>query len=124
MTYSKGKIVKGVVSGIEPYGIFVKLDDDYNGLIHISEISTGFVSNPGRFAQIGETIYVEIINIDEENLKLNLIIKNINYRVGKYNRRVQVKETKSGFSTLEQRLPVWIKENIENHKKELNSIDK
>ena len=37
--YQKGDIVKGVVSGIEPYGIFVKVDSDYSGLIHISEIS-------------------------------------------------------------------------------------
>ena len=36
--YKKGKVIKGVVSGIESYGAFVTLDEYYTGLIHISEI--------------------------------------------------------------------------------------
>ena len=43
--YKVGDIVKGVVSGIEEYGIFVTLENDFSGLIHISEITQGFVSN-------------------------------------------------------------------------------
>ena len=37
--YEKGKIIKGQVTGIEKYGIFVSLDEFYSGLIHISEIN-------------------------------------------------------------------------------------
>ena len=36
--YEKGKIVKGVVTGIESYGVFVSFDEFYTGLIHISEL--------------------------------------------------------------------------------------
>ena len=43
LKYDKGKIVTGQVTGIEKYGIFVSLDEFYSGLIHISEISDGFV---------------------------------------------------------------------------------
>ena len=39
--YKVGKIVKGTVTGIENYGAFVSLENDYTGLIHISEISYG-----------------------------------------------------------------------------------
>ncbi|MEG1150124.1 MAG: S1 RNA-binding domain-containing protein, partial [Bacilli bacterium] len=42
-TYNIGDIIKVKVSGIEKYGIFVHVDDLYNGLIHISEISSGFI---------------------------------------------------------------------------------
>lgn len=36
-------IVKGQVTGITPYGVFVSLEDDYSGLVHISEVSNKFV---------------------------------------------------------------------------------
>ena len=124
MTYSKGKIVKVVVSGIEPYGIFVNFDEYYSGLIHISEISSGFVRNPNKFVQIGETIYVEILDVNEQDCQLKLSIKNIQYKVGKNCRKMKIKETKSGFKTLQYKLPFWIEENLKNHKKQIISIDK
>ena len=124
MTYSTGKIVKGVVSGIEPYGIFVNFDEYYSGLIHISEISSGFVRNPNKFVQIGETIYVEILDVNEQDCQLKLSIKNIQYKVGKNCRKMKIKETKSGFKTLQYKLPFWIEENLKNHKKQIISIDK
>ena len=124
MTYNKGKIVKGVVSGIEPYGIFVNFDEYYSGLIHISEISNGFVRNPNKFVELGETIYVEILDVDEDECHLKLSIKNIQYKVWKNHRRVKIKETKSGFKTLQYKLPQWIEENLKNHKNQINSVDK
>ena len=78
--YTKGKIVEGVVTGIESYGIFVSLDEFYSGLIHISEISNGFVKNIHDYVDIGDTIYVEIIGVNDEECHLNLSIKNINYK--------------------------------------------
>lgn len=124
MTYSKGKIVKGTVSGIESYGIFVRFDEYYSGLIHISEISSNYVRNPNFFAEIGETIYVEILSVDEKSHHLKLSIKNIAYKIGKNSKKMKIQETKNGFETLRERLPYWIEENIKNHKNKINSIDK
>lgn len=124
MTYKKGKIVKGTVSGVESYGIFVRFDEYYSGLIHISEISNNFVRNPNRFVEIGETIYTQIIDVDSEKFHLKLSIKNIDYKEGKSLNRRRIIETKSGFQTLHDKLPFWIEENLKNHKKEINSIDK
>ena len=124
MTYKKGKIVKGTVSGVESYGIFVRFDEYYSGLIHISEISNNFVRNPNRFVEIGETIYTEIIDVDSEKFHLKLSIKNIDYKEGKSLNRGRIIETKSGFQTLHDQLPFWIEENLKNHKKEINAIDK
>ena len=51
--YKKGKIVKGNITGVEKYGIFVSLDNFYSGLIHISEISNDFVRDTKDFGMVG-----------------------------------------------------------------------
>ncbi len=122
--YEKGKIIKGTVSGIEPYGIFVHIDEYYTGLIHISEVSTGFVRDPSRFASVGEIINVKILDVDEKEYQMKLSIKNISYRNRIKRKRRQIVETKSGFRTLAYKLPFWIEENIKNGKNKINSIDK
>ena len=71
--YKKGKIVKGKVSGITDYGIFVKLDDEYSGLIHISEISYGFVKNINDFINVGDNIYAEVVNVDNNNKQIKSV---------------------------------------------------
>ena len=75
--YRTGSIVKCQVTGIEKYGAFVNIDGIYSGLIHISEISNGFVKDINDFLQIGEIIYTQILDVDEENNRLKLSIKNM-----------------------------------------------
>lgn len=118
--YKKGKIVKATVSGIELYGIFVTLDDYYSGLIHISEISHGFVKNIHDFVNIGDIIYVEILDVDEELGQLKLSIKNINYKKAQKTKRKKIVETPLAFKTLKYKLPFWIDENLNNVKKRQN----
>ena len=111
--YKKGKIVKAVVSGIETYGAFVTLDDYYTGLIHISEISSGFVKKITDFVNIGDIIYTEILDVDENLCHVKLSIKNINYKYQKKPKKRKIQETKQGFKTLEYKLPKWIEKGIE-----------
>lgn len=122
--YTKGKIVKGVVSGIENYGVFVKIDEYYSGLIHISEISNNYVNSINDYVKIGDTIYVEVLNLNEELSQMKLSIKNIAYKKGPILICKKIFETRSGFKTLSKKLPVWIEENLKNNKKQINSIDK
>ena len=112
--YKVGDIIKGVVSGIEEYGIFVTLENDFSGLIHISEITQGFVSNINKYVNIGDSIYVYIQDIDKEKKRLNLSIKNINYNYDDENKKV--KETLKGFLPLSENLDKWIET-------KLNEID-
>lgn len=119
--YKKGKVVKGSVTGIESYGIFVSLDEFYSGLIHISEISHNYVKNITDFVTIGDIIYTEIIDVDEKLSQLKLSIKNIDYKKNNIFKRRKIKETSLGFKSLEKKLPSWIKENI---RKGSNFIDK
>ena len=102
-----GSVVKGIVTGIESYGIFVKLNDVYSGLIHISEITERFVKDIKNYADVGETIYVEILSIDENTKKCILSVKGLNYRIDE---NCLVKESVRGFTPLKQHLQEWIDE--------------
>lgn len=122
--YTKGKIVKGTVTCIEPYGAFMSFNEYYTGLIHISEISNGFVKNITDYINVGDHIYVEILEVDEEEFHLKLSIKNINYKINSKRRKHIIKETPNGFNTLEENLPKWIEQEMKKIKKGINSIDK
>lgn len=124
MKYVKGKVVKGTVSCIESYGAFMTFDEYYTGLIHISEISNGFVKDIHDFLNIGDNIYVQILDVDEELSHLKLSIKNINYKINGKPRRKKIIETSHGFNTLNKKLPIWISQQLKKTKKEVNSIDK
>lgn len=105
--YEKGNIVTGCVTGIEKYGIFVSLDNYYSGLIHISEISESFVRNINDYVNIGETINVKILDVNDNDFHLKLSIKDIDYRINK-KRRTNIVEVGSGFGVLRDRLDDWI----------------
>lgn len=118
MKYQKGEIVQGIVSGIEDYGFFVKIDKDYSGLVHISEIVQGFVTNINNYVNLDETIYVYILDINKDSKQMQLSIKNINYRINDPNKKVE--ESLKGFLPLEQNLNIWTSETLE----ELNKTEK
>lgn len=113
--FFKDEIVEGCVTGIEKYGIFVTLDEYYSGLIHISEISDGFVRDINKVANIGETIKVKVLDTDDDTFHVKLSIKNIDYRIKNKN-ETNIEETIHGFETLRNELPNWIKSK-ENEKK-------
>lgn len=109
--YEKDKIVIGYVTGIEKYGIFVNLDEYYSGLIHISEISPYFVRNVNDYVNVGETIRMKVVAVNEKNHQVKLSIKNINYRMTA-SKKDKIVETEHGFSTLNENLPKWIDKKI------------
>jgi len=106
MDYSTGDIIKVTVTSIENYGIFVKVDERYNGLIHISEMSDSFVSNVRNFAFPGETIYAKVMDVDSTKYHLKLSIKSIDYRLT--SKKGSLMESPNGFSKLKELLPIWI----------------
>jgi general stress protein 13 len=111
--YKKDKVVKGSITGIEKYGIFVNLDNYYSGLIHISEISNGFVKDIKDYVEVGETIYAKVIDVDEDENHVKLSIKDIDYRIKDAKRDISsIKEVGTGFTILEQNREVWIKEKL------------
>ena len=76
--YAAGKTVKGVVVSLEDYGAFVELEKGVEGLIHISEMSwTRRIKHPGKMVAIGDEVEVKILEIDVENRRISLGMKQI-----------------------------------------------
>lgn len=105
--YKVGSLVTGLVTGIESYGIFVSLDDYYSGLIHISEISDGYVKNVSDVVKVGDIVNAKVLDVDDDSFHVKLSIKNIDY---KQRKRVykEIEEIGSGFSILKDNLENWI----------------
>lgn len=122
--YKKGRIVRGTVTGIESYGVFVSYDEYYSGLIHISEISYGYVKNITDYVNVGDVIYAEILEVDESLGQLKLSIKNIDYKYNRGVKRRKIYETSQGFSTLAYNLPIWIDKSLKKLKKFPKYVDK
>jgi len=106
--YKVGDVINCTVCGIENYGIFIKTNDDYSGLIHISEISSDFVRNVGDYAKVGEKIKCEVLEVNDELKQLKLTIKYLNFKEG-YSRE-EMSHLDHGFDTLQEMLPKWIDE--------------
>ena len=106
LQHKPGDIVYGKVTNILGYGAFV-LVDEYDGLVHISEFSDGFVRNINDFVKIGEEIKLRIIEIDEESKRMKLSYKQIHKTRGV---RCRVPEYTIGFETIDKKLPSWIEE--------------
>ena len=104
-------IIKVQITGIQKYGAFANIDNDYNGLIHISEISYGYVKNINDFINIGDNIYAEVVNIDNDNKKIKLSIKDIDYKKNGTKLK-RMAETKKGFTPLKENLEPWINKKI------------
>ncbi len=73
-----GDTISGIVTGIKPYGAFVSIEGGYTGLIHISEISEGFVRRIEDFITINEKVDLKILEIDETTKHMKLSLKSIN----------------------------------------------
>ncbi len=70
--YAVGDVVEGVVTGIVDFGIFVKVEDGLEGLVHISEIDWGLVEDPRLFSKVGDTVKVKVIDIKDGKISLSL----------------------------------------------------
>ena len=111
--YKEGDIIECLVTGISSFGFFVKINDEYTGLCHISEISYDFISDIHNYVHINEIIYAQVIDIDEENKQLKLSIKDIYYKTENDGRII---ESRKGFSTLKKMLPIWIGSKMAEYK--------
>lgn len=105
--YNKDDILKVKVSAIEPYGIFVNVDNEYSGLIHISEITGGYIRNINKYIKKGQIVNVKILEVLEDKKQLKLSMKNL--RKKKIERkRNYLKESKEGFKPLKENLSKWM----------------
>lgn len=78
--YYPGNVIEGKVIGIKPYGVFVALDEKTTGLLHISEISDGFVDDINKIVKIGDILKTKILDINYEDNKAKLSLKALKKR--------------------------------------------
>ncbi|MCZ0717638.1 CvfD/Ygs/GSP13 family RNA-binding post-transcriptional regulator [Aerococcus kribbianus] len=118
-SYHIGDIIEGQITGIQPYGVFVKLDKYQQGLIHISELNHGYVSDIHQHYQVGDAIKVQIIDIDEYTQKLSLSARSLKplktpKRPKKLGRPPKRKLPDIGFQSLDKQMPGWIDQALDN----------
>lgn len=70
--YQPGAIVQGVVTKITNFGVFVELEEELEGLLHISELADHKVENPEDIVKVGETLDVKILRVDTDDRKIGL----------------------------------------------------
>ncbi len=73
--YEVGSIVEGKVTGIKPFGAFVAIDDQKQGLVHISEVAHGFVKDINDVLAVGDDVKVKVMSVEEETGKISLSIR-------------------------------------------------
>ncbi len=106
-----GDKLKGTVTGIQPYGAFVQLENGTTGLIHISEIKTGFVDNIYDHLKLGQEVLVQVVDFDEYTEKASLSIRTLEEEQQKF--RVIIVLQMNGIKLvfpLAKQLPKWIEE--------------
>jgi small subunit ribosomal protein S1 len=74
--YPEGTKIEGKIRNVTDFGIFVGIDEGIDGLVHISDISwTQRIKHPGDFYKKGQTVQAVVLNIDKENERFSLGIK-------------------------------------------------
>lgn len=110
-----GDKVKGTVTGIKPYGAFIALSNGTTGLIHISEIKTGYIENIYDSLSVGQEVLVQVIDYDEFNQKVSLSLRTLEEEKHHFPRRHRFSNSryKIGFKPLSENLSKWTKESLD-----------
>jgi len=75
--FKVGDVVRGQVTKITNFGVFVEIEDGLEGLLHISEISEDKVENAEDVLSVGQEVYVQIIRVDTEERKIGLSMRRV-----------------------------------------------
>ncbi|MGB2992529.1 MAG: S1 domain-containing post-transcriptional regulator GSP13 [Paenisporosarcina sp.] len=115
--YQVGEVVSGKVTGVQPYGAFVALDEETQGLVHISEITYGYVKEVSEFLSVGQEIEVKVLEVDEKAGKISLSIRALQERPPVVRKDEKPKKSlqarvdehdAEGFNSLKDKLQEWI----------------
>ena len=94
----EGMVLKGVITNITNFGVFVDIGVHQDGLIHISELSHEFVKNPEDIVSVGEKVTVKVLSVDKELKRISLSLKALENRPT----RIKKKKNKDPISELKK----------------------
>lgn len=75
--YPSGTVVEGVITNVTDFGVFVKLEEGIEGLVHVSEISKDKVKTPVGMYKVGDTLKAIVINVSAKDRKIALSVKTL-----------------------------------------------
>ncbi len=75
--YEVGQLLEGTITRLTKFGAFARIEEDLEGLIHISEISERRIEHPKEVLKEGETITLRVIKIEPENHRIGLSIRRV-----------------------------------------------
>lgn len=113
----EGQVLTGKVTGIQPYGAFVALDENTQGLVHISEVTHGYVKDVNDHLTVGDEVQVKVLNVEEDNGKYSLSIRATEEKpkTQKQPKKQAAQPKKqedqgTGFNVLKDKLEEWIEQ--------------
>jgi small subunit ribosomal protein S1 len=77
--YQPGQLVKGKVTKITNFGVFIGLEDGLEGLLHISELAEHKVEDPEEVVKVGDDIEVKVLRVDTDERKIGLSLKRVEW---------------------------------------------
>ncbi len=70
--YNVGDIFEGEITGVVDFGVFVKIEEGLEGLVHISEIDWGLVEDPRQMFTVGDKVNVKVIEVKDGKVSLSI----------------------------------------------------
>ena len=77
--YKPGQLIRGKVTKITNFGVFVGLEDNLEGLLHISELADSKVENPEDVVKVGDEIEVKVLRVDSDERKIGLSRRRVDW---------------------------------------------
>jgi len=112
--YPPGAKVKGKVTSVTDFGVFLEIEDGIEGMIHVSELSRERVNSPADFTQVGAELDAMVLKVNKKDKKIALSIKSLE-RAGDYD---QVKGYMHSQEVVASNLGDLLKENLGNFGKD------
>jgi len=91
--YKIGDLVKGKVTKLASFGAFVQLQDDIDGLVHISQLSEDHVAKVKDVLKVGQEVEARVIKVDKIERRIGLSIKAANYSEEQLRKEVESFDT-------------------------------
>ena len=124
MKHEVGEYLIGTVYNVKPYALFLRFEDDSEGLLHISEICDSYIRDIEKYGVIGDQMKVVVISIDPSNGFLRVSFKRVpkeeSFTTHNNSIRKAPESNKSDFAPLEEKLPEWINATLKKAKEEEN----
>ncbi|MSM41214.1 MAG: 30S ribosomal protein S1 [Geobacter sp.] len=112
--YKPGSRIRGKVSSVTDFGIFLEIEEGIEGLVHVSELTQEKLATPKGFAEVGDELDAIVLNVDVNDRKIGLSIKSLQSAIEKAELEDYMGSQKEVTSNLGQLLREGFKKNGDN----------